>query len=404
MEYVCRVGTPTGEIVERRFAATDETSLRAELEQKGFYLFQIKRGLSLGDFELRRRRIPNHILIIFGQELAALLKAGLPLFQSLDVMLERQTDAQFRRSLQAIREKVKSGTALSEAVRAEGQLYPSMFAASLVAGERSGSLETVLRRFVAYLRLNQALRKKAVAASIYPLVLLLVMLAMVAVLMVFVIPRFEDFYSGLDVPLPALTRGLIFIARGIVSNLWIVVPLLVALPVLLVAFLRREGSAVLVDGLLLKLPYLGRLMRMYATSQLARTLATLLQGGLPLLNALEVAASSIGNRAMAAAVARAIVPIREGRSLTQALETTGMLENLTLEMVKVGEQTGALGEMLTAVAEFYDEELETRLQTVLSLVEPIMLVCMAVVVATMLLAFYLPLFESISAIQERVAR
>ena len=404
MEYVCRVGTPTGEIVERRFAATDETSLRAELEQKGFYLFQIKRGLSLGDFELRRRRIPNHILIIFGQELAALLKAGLPLFQSLDVMLERQTDAQFRRSLQAIREKVKSGTALSEAVRTEGALYPSMFAASLVAGERSGSLETVLRRFVAYLRLNQALRKKAVAASIYPLVLLLVMLAMVAVLMVFVIPRFEDFYSGLDVPLPALTRGLIFVARGVVSNLWIVVPSLVALPVLLVAFLRREGSAVLVDGLLLKLPYLGRLMRMYATSQLARTLATLLQGGLPLLNALEVAASSIGNRAMAAAVARAIVPIREGRSLTQALETTGMLENLTLEMVKVGEQTGALGEMLTAVAEFYDEELETRLQTVLSLVEPIMLVCMAVVVATMLLAFYLPLFESISAIQERVAR
>lgn len=404
MEYVCRVGTPTGEIVERRFAATDETSLRAELEQKGFYLFQIKRGLSLGDFELRRRRIPNHILIIFGQELAALLKAGLPLFQSLDVMLERQRDAQFRRSLQAIREKVKGGTALSEAVRTEGALYPSMFAASLVAGERSGSLETVLRRFVAYLRLNQALRKKAVAASIYPLVLLLVMLAMVAVLMVFVIPRFEDFYSGLDVELPALTRGLIFIARGIVSNLWIVVPLLVALPVLLTAFLRREGSAVLVDGLLLKLPYLGRLMRMYATSQLARTLATLLQGGLPLLNALEVAASSIGNRAMAAAVARAIVPIREGRSLTQALETTGMVENLTLEMVKVGEQTGALGEMLTAVAEFYDEELDTRLQTVLSLVEPIMLVCMAVIVATMLLAFYLPLFESISALQERVAR
>lgn len=404
MEYVCRVGTPSGEIVERRFAATDETSLRAELEQKGFYLFHIKRGLSLGDFELRRRRIPNHILIIFGQELAALLKAGLPLFQSLDVMLERQRDAQFRRSLQAIREKVKSGTALSEAVRTEGALYPSMFAASLVAGERSGSLETVLRRFVAYLRLNQALRKKAVAASIYPLVLLLVMLAMVAVLMVFVIPRFEDFYSGLDVQLPALTRGLIFIARGIVSNLWIVVPLLVALPVLLMAFLRREGSAVLVDGLLLKLPYLGGLMRMYATSQLARTLATLLQGGLPLLNALEVAASSIGNRAMAAAVGRAIVPIREGRSLTQALETTGMVENLTLEMVKVGEQTGALGEMLTAVAEFYDEELDTRLQTVLSLVEPIMLVCMAVIVATMLLAFYLPLFESISALQERVAR
>jgi len=404
MEYVCKVGTPAGEIVERRFTAADEGALRAELEQKGLYLFQIKRGLSLGELQLRRRRIPNHLLILFGQELAALLKAGLPLLQSLDVTLERQRDPQFRRSLQAIREKVKSGTALSEAVRSEGELYPPMFAASLVAGERSGSLETVLRRFVSYLRLNQALKKKAVAASIYPLVLLFVMVVMVAVLMVFVIPRFEEFFSGLDVPLPLLTRALIFVARGIVDNLWIVVPLLVAIPLLIAALLRREGSGVMLDRLLLRLPYLGGLMRMYATSQLARTLATLLQGGLPLLNALEVAAASIGNRAMASAVARATTPIREGRSLTHALETTGMVENLTLEMVKVGEQTGALGEMLNAIAEFYDEELDTRLQTVLSLVEPIMLVCMAAIIATMLLAFYLPLFESISAIQERVAR
>jgi type IV pilus assembly protein PilC len=289
-------------------------------------------------------------------------------------------------------------------VRTEGELFPPMFAASLVAGERSGSLETVLRRFVAYMRLNQALRKKAIAASIYPLVLLVVMVIMVAVLMVFVIPRFEEFFSGLDVRLPLLTRGLIFVARGTVDNLWLLVPLLLAIPLLIAWFLRREGSGVLVDGALLRLPYIGGLMRMYATSQLARTLATLLQGGLPLLNALEVAAASIGNRALAAAVGRSTAPIREGRSLTYALETTGMVENLTLEMVKVGEQTGALGDMLNAIAEFYDEEMETRLQTVLSLVEPLMLVCMAVIIATMLLAFYLPLFESISAIQERVAR
>jgi type IV pilus assembly protein PilC len=403
MEYVCKVGTPTGEIVERRFTASDEAALRAELDQRGLYLFQIKRGLSLGALQLRRRRIPNALLIVFGQELAALLKAGLPLLQSLDVMLERQRDAQFQRSLQAIREKVKSGTALSEAVRTEGELYPAMFAASLVAGERSGSLETVLRRFVAYMRLNQALRKKAIAASIYPLVLIVVMIIMVAVLMVFVIPRFEEFFSGLDVELPVLTRVLILVARGTVNNLWLIVPALLALPLLLAAFMKREGSGVMVDSVLLRLPYLGRLMRMFATSQLARTLATLLQGGLPLLNAMEVAAASIGNRALAAAVGRASAPIREGRSLTHALETTGMVENLTLEMVKVGEQTGALGDMLNAIAEFYDEEMETRLQTVLSLVEPLMLVCMAVLIATMLLAFYLPLFESISAIQQKVA-
>lgn len=404
MEYVCKVGTPTGEIVERRFSAADEAALRSDLEQKGYYLFQVKRGFSLSDLRLGREAIPNDQLIIFGQELAALLKAGLPLFQSLDVMLERQRTPLFKRTLQSVREKVKGGMALSEAIRAEGGLFPPMFAASLVAGERSGSLETVLRRFVSYLRLNQALKKKAVAASIYPLVLLLVMVTMVAVMMVYVIPQFENFYSGLNVSLPALTRALIFVARGIVDNLWIVVPLLLGLPLLLLAWLRRDSSAALVDGWLLRLPLVGHLMRMYATSQLARSLSTLLAGGLPLLNALEVAGASIGNRALARAVVGATGHIREGRSLTYALETTGMVENLTLEMVKVGEHTGALGEMLNAVAEFYDEELDTRLQTVLSLVEPVMLVFMAVVVATMLLAFYLPLFESISALQERMYR
>jgi type IV pilus assembly protein PilC len=164
-------------------------------------------------------------------------------------------------------------------------------------------------------------------------------------------------------------------------------------------WLRQEGSAKTIDWILLRVPYLGGLMLMYATSQLCRTLATLLGGGLPLLQALDVAASSMGNRALGEAGARATPLIREGKSLTFALESTHLLENLTLEMVKVGEQTGALGDMLASIADFYDEEMDTRLATVLALVEPIMLMCMAVIVAGMLLAFYLPLFQAISAIE-----
>src|SRR5512147_2244315 len=182
MDYVCKVGTPSGEIVERVFAATDEASLRADLEQQGFYLFGIRRGLQLGALGLGRRRVGIQVLLIFGQELAALLKAGLPLYQSLDVMLERQKDPVFRASLEAVREKVKSGVALSDAFRAEGDLYPPIFAASLVAGERSGNLDSVLRRFSQHLRLNQTLRKKAVSAAIYPAVLLSMMAALVVVM------------------------------------------------------------------------------------------------------------------------------------------------------------------------------------------------------------------------------
>lgn len=401
MEYVCRVGTPTGEVVERSFAAPDEMTLRADLEQQGYYLFSIRRGLGLPGLRLARRKVPTALLLIFGQELAALLKAGLPLFQSLDVMLERQRDHIFRRSLTTVRDKIKAGTALSEAIRAEGDVYPPIFAASLVAGERSGSLESVLRRFTQYLRLNQALKKKAISASVYPAVLLTVMVTLISILLVYVIPNFRSFYEGLGAQLPLPTQVLLAVAGAIRENLfWILLAVVVGV-LGLWWWLQRQGSRIVLDAALLRLPYLGGLMRMYATSQLMRTLSTLLAGGLPLVNAIEVAAASVGNRAIAAAIGTATSRIREGASLTSALEFTRMLETLPLEMVKVGEQTGALGDMLNAIAEFYDEELDTRLATVLALVEPFLLVLMAVIVAGMLLAFYLPMFQAISAIQAR---
>lgn len=403
MEFVCRVGTPAGEVVERTFAAPDEASLRADLDQQGLYLFQIKRGLGLTGLQARRRKVDEQILMLFGQELAALLKAGLPLFQSLDIMLERQRDPVFRRSLTSVRDKVKSGVAISEAFRGEGDLYPPIFSASLVAGERSGSLETVLRRFVQHLRLNQALKKKAVAASVYPAVLLFMMAALVVVLLVYVIPNFKGFFEGMGAELPLPTRILMATADAVRSNLVWIVSALTLVVVGSVTWWRRPGSRLVLDRVLLRVPYFGRLVRMYATSQLMRTLSTLLAGGLPLLNAIEVAANSIGNRAMAVAMGGAGKLIREGTSLTAALESTGMLEALSLEMVKVGEQTGALGDMLNAVAEFYDEELDTRIATVLALVEPVLLVLMAIIVAAMLLAFYLPMFQAISAIQHRAS-
>jgi type IV pilus assembly protein PilC len=399
MEYVCRVGTPSGDVVERAFTAPDERALRAELEQQGLYLLSVRRGLSFSAFSFRKPHVDAAKLLVFAQELAALLKAGLPLFQSLDVMLDRQRDPVLRQSLTTVRQKVKSGVALSDAFRQEGGLYPPIFAASLVAGERSGNLDQVLRRFSAHLRLNQTLRKKAVSAAVYPIVLLTMMTGLVAILLVWVIPQFQSFYEGLGAELPAVTRGLLAVATTLRSNLlWIVLALGI-LVVSVVAWLRKEGSGVVLDRVLLRLPYFGGLMRMYATSQLMRTLSTLLAGGLPLMNALEVASNSIGNRAMARAIGTATARIREGASLTTALESTGMLEALPLEMVKVGEQTGALGDMLNAIAEFYDEELDTQMATVLSLVEPVLLVLMAVIVAAMLLAFYLPMFQAISAVQ-----
>ncbi len=399
MEYVCRVGTPSGDVVERAFTAPDERALRAELEQQGLYLLSVRRGLSLSAFRLRKLRVDPAKLLVFAQELAALLKAGLPLFQSLDVMLDRQRDPVLRQSLTTVRQKVKSGVALSDAFRQEGELYPPIFAASLVAGERSGNLDQVLRRFSSHLRLNQTLKKKAVSAAVYPAVLLTMMVGLVTILIVWVIPQFKSFYEGLGAELPLATRLLLAVATVVQENLLWIVLAIALLVASVVSWLRKEGSGVVLDRALLRVPYFGSLMKMYATSQLMRTLSTLLAGGLPLMNALEVASASIGNRAMARAVGSATGRIREGASLTSALESTGMLEALPLEMVKVGEQTGALGDMLNAISEFYDEELDTQMATVLSLVEPVLLVVMAVIVAAMLLAFYLPMFQAISAVQ-----
>jgi type IV pilus assembly protein PilC len=296
---------------------------------------------------------------------------------------------------------VKSGVALSDAFQQEGELYPPIFSASLVAGERSGNLDAVLRRFSAHLRLNQALRKKAVSASVYPIVLLTMMLTLIVVLLIYVIPQFRSFFEGLGAELPLPTRILLSVASAFRANAFWLALVLGALIVAGLYWFRREGSGVVLDRALLRVPYLGGLMRMYATSQLMRTLSTLLAGGLPLLNALEVAAQSVGNRALGQAIGAATGRIREGASLTTALESTAMLEALPLEMVKVGEQTGALGDMLNAIAEFYDEELDTKIATVLTLVEPILLVLMAIIVAGMLLAFYLPMFQAISAVQQR---
>jgi type IV pilus assembly protein PilC len=257
----------------------------------------------------------------------------------------------------------------------------------------------VLRRFAQHLRLNQQLKKKAISASVYPIVLVVMMVVLTAVLLVYVIPQFQGFYEGLGAKLPVPTQILLAVAGTLRANVGFI---LAGLGIGAVAFwywIRKENSALILDRWLLKTPFFGKLVRMYATSQLMRTLSTLLAGGLPLLNALEVASASIGNRAMAKGVAGSTKMIREGASLTTALESTAMFESLPLEMVKVGEQTGALGEMLGAVAEFYDEDLENQMATILSLVEPVLLVVMAVLVAGMLLAFYLPMFEAISAVQ-----
>ena len=399
MEYISKIGTPSGDILERSFDAPNEAALKEDLQRQGLFLFS-HRKVTHG-FRLGTPRIKAENLQLFGQELAALLKAGLPLAQSMDLMVERQRDQAFKRSLGAVRDRVKSGAALSESFRQEGALYPQMFSASLIAGERSGNLEGVLRRFVSYVKLNQTIKKKAISASVYPMVLFSGMFGLMYVMLTRVLPEFTNFYGGLGAQLPLPTRILMAISDVVRQWSTTLFAVLIVSGFGVFTWLQAPANRERFDGWILKTPFFGALMRTYSTSQLARSLSTLLSGGLPLVQALGVAAASVGNRAISAAAAAAVPQIQQGKSLSLALEATGHIEPLTIEMIRVGESTGALGEMLNQVADFYDEDLEVKVQTILALVEPVLLVFMAVVIGAMVLALYLPMFQAFSAIQSR---
>ena len=398
--FLVKVGTLTGEIEEMNLSAENKLALQKDLQEKGLHVFWIKRHFGLN--RLRnplkfRERISQTEFTLFNQELAALLRAGLPLLQSLDIMLERMHNILFKSALTEIRNQVKSGTALSEAFRMQGNLFPRIYSASLVAGEKSGELEQVITRYVRYLKLSATTRKKVVAALIYPLFLFTTLIFAAAFLLLWVIPRFAGFFDGFDAKLPLLTVVLLTLATTLREHILFIITIAGGLGIALYWWYRSEDSKAFVDRLALKIPFIGPVLHLFATSQLTRSLGTLLSGGLPLVQAISIAANSIGNLHLGRAVGPVAEAVREGKSFSSSLDNTSEFSNLTIEMVKVGENTGGLADMLQNVANFADEEIEHRLNMMLSMLSPIVLLFMGGLVATILLSIYLPMFDLISA-------
>lgn len=400
MEFVCRIGTPQGEVREEVHDSRDETTLKAELEGRGYHVFEVRpKGLlsylALPALERRRKRIPSQELLVFNQELAALLRAGLPLLQSLDLMLERMKHPEFRRVLTDVRDRVKSGSELSDAFEAHGEAFPPLYASTLRAGERSGELEAVIRRFIRYLSLVLDTRKRVFTALVYPFVLVGLSLAMILVMTVYVIPRFREFYADLGSELPALTQATLGLAQFIRGNwFW----LLIGAAATAFALLRwrdSESGARTLDRWKLRLPLLGDVFHRFSISEFCRSLSTLLAGGTPLVPALEIAVRAVGNAHVRSHLQPVIEKVREGRPFHTSLEESGVFTDLGVDMVQVGEATGALDEMLANVADLLDDQVETRMRRILSLLEPLLLVVMGLVVAILLLSVYLPMFSAL---------
>ncbi|HYN08601.1 MAG TPA: type II secretion system F family protein [Vicinamibacterales bacterium] len=399
MEYRCRVATASGQIMEATYVSENEARLRLELEEKGLYLLSVQggAGLKVGGLQLRlprRRKIPSAEFIIFNQELATLLKAGLPLVQSLDILRKRVPNPTFKAALDDVYERVRSGSALSEAFEAQ-RLFTGVYTASLMAGEKSGSLEQVIRRYVQHVKVLAAIRGKVISALIYPAVLVLLSIAVVSLIVFKVVPEFAAFYSqeGTGAQLPLSTRIVVAISTTLVGNGGLIVAAIVGLVTVGVLWFRQPKARALLHAWVLKLPYFGPLARKFATAQVSRTLATLLSGGIPLVNSLDIAAKSVGNRHIADHLAVVAKQVREGGSLAGSLAERKIFPHVAVEMVEVGESTGALADMLNSVADFYDEENETSLTRFSNLIQPLLLIVMGVIIAGLLLSLYMPLFQ-----------
>jgi len=395
MEFRCRLGTLGGEVVEGTYVAESEARLRREFEDKGMYVLAIERaGLARWSPSLpTRKRISTREFVVFNQELATLLKAGMPLVQSLDILRQRVPNAHLKAVLDDVYERVRSGDSLSESFEAQGDLFPGVYTASLLAGEKSGGLEEVIRRYVSYVKVVSAVKRKTVSALVYPAILTILAMIVVSIIVLRVVPEFAGFYASFDAELPVATRVIVAVSQFLTANLWTILVLSVAAVGVGWWWVSQPERRAGIDGVILRLPFVGPTARKFATSQMARTLATLLGGGIPLVNGLDISARSLGNRRMAQELEHVADRVREGEALAATMQATGVFPDVAIKMVEVGESTGALQEMLNSLADFFDEEIETNLSRFVTLIEPALLVVMGIVIAGLLLALYLPLFQ-----------
>lgn len=344
------------------------------------------------------RGVPARDIVIFTRLFATMIGAGLPLVQSLNILGRQTENRSFRRVIRRMLGDLESGETLSGAMGRHGRVFSELSVSLVAAGEAAGALDTIMERLADFLEKHDNLGRKVSAALIYPAMIFAVTIPAVAILLVFVIPTFESMFASAGVPLPLPTRMVIG-ASGVVQRYWWV--LLGAVPVLAMLVRHAHGTSrgrLLMDRLLLAVPLLGDLMRKAAVSRFTRTLGTLVASGVSILQGLEVTARTAGNRVIHDAVMRSRAAIERGETIARPLEDSGAFTPMVVQMVEVGEQTGALDEMLEKVADFYEQEVDTALEAVIAMVEPVMIVVLGVVVGGMIVAMYLPIFEMITAV------
>ena len=394
-DFLLRYADPRGQMHEQVADAANEREARERLVQQGYLVYSVKPkdfGARLGGAGGKRKQVNLEKFLIFNQQFVTLVRAGLPILKSLDLLADRLTDPKLGRYIQAVRDQVKTGSALSEAF-GQQNVFPPIYVTSVLAGEKSGALTDVLDRYISYQKLTLAVRKKLLVSLLYPTVLIFLVIALIVFLVTYVVPNFAALYNSMEAKLPVATQVLIAVGTTARNYVLAAAGALVLGAAATYFWSRRESSQETLDRMKVRTPVLGEIWTKYQVAQLARVLGTLLVGGIPLVQALETTGRSLGTVLLKKSLDKASGLVREGKTLSSALTTTGIVPTLAIDMMEVGESTGALPQMLNSVAEFYEEDVSTRMTALLSLIEPLIMIFMGIFVAFVLVALYLPIFS-----------
>ena len=394
-EFLVKLADERGHVTEQVESAHTEAEVRDRFSQRGLHIQSVRSRSLLTGGRVNfggRRRLRLQDFVIFNQQFYTLIHAGLPILTGLKLLSQRQKNAYFRSILEDVRLRVQAGEPLSSAFTSQ-KAFPRIYTTTLLAGEKSGNLEEVLMRYISYQRIALSMRKKLIASLVYPALLVVAVTAMLIYLITFVVPKFGELYEQMDAQLPAITVFMLNVGQTAQKYFWLVGLVLVATILFLARWRKTPAGAERIDRLRLKLPLLGEIWLKYQIAMFSRTLSTLLAGGLPLVTCLETAGGSMESRLIANALSEATIKVREGQPLAASLENTKVFPSMAVEMIEVGESTGALRPMLNSVAEFFEEDVQTTMAAAMSLIEPIILIGMAIIVGTVLISLYMPIFS-----------
>jgi type IV pilus assembly protein PilC len=393
--YSCKLGSPDGKVMIKEFEAVSRETLRHSLEEKGFFVFEVrKKPLQfLLDKGLVRKRISNKELLTFNQELLVLIKAGLPIIQAFDTILARAGKGRLPDMLRDIREDIKGGTSLSDAFEKFPAAFSHLYIASIRAGEKTGDLPLTIRRYINFTKRTEMLRKKVISALFYPMILITVAMVAVGVLLIYVVPTFSKIYSDAGAELPAATQVLITVTGLLQRYILLIAAAVVAGLIAFNRWCATETGRFTFDGLKIKLPFLGSVFSKFSVSGFTRTFGTVLGSGIPVVESLKMSVGTLNNKVLEKKLLEAITRVEEGTSLSVAIESVNIMPPLALRMLGVGETTGSLEEMLVDISEYFEDEIDAHLHVITTSIEPAIMIIMGLVVGTIIITMYLPIFK-----------